>query len=162
MLNAIMLSICAAVLLCATCHAPKAADSAAPSATIVTSAATPRPDFESLRVKGLNIALPGPLDTIDPDFAGIRSSLAALGVGYIGWSSNSFFNNMLHGERTTFGQQVYNGQKPTFFTNNVMQVTFDLSRYGIPDGQIVVGGVYNFDTWAPAGPNALSLATFSY
>ena len=69
---------------------------------------------------------------------------------------------MLHGERTTFGQQAYNGQKPTFFTNNVMQVTYDLSRYGIPDGQIVVGGVYNFDTWAPAGPNALSLATLSY
>ena len=43
-----------------------------------------------------------------------------------------------------------------------MQVTYDLSRYGIPDGQIVLGGVYNFDTWAPAGPNALSLATLSY
>ena len=69
---------------------------------------------------------------------------------------------MLHGERTTFGQQAYNGQKPTFFTNNVMLLTYDLSRYGIPDGQIVVGGVYNFDTWAPAGPNALSLATLSY
>ena len=62
----------------------------------------------------------------------------------------------------TFGQQAYNGQKPTFFTNNVMQLTYDLSRYGIPDGQIVLGGVYNFDTWAPAGPNALSLATLSY
>jgi hypothetical protein len=69
---------------------------------------------------------------------------------------------MLHRERTTFGQQVYNGQKPTFFTNNVMQLTYDLSRYRIPDGQIVLGGVYNFDTWAPAGPNALSLATLSY
>jgi porin len=69
---------------------------------------------------------------------------------------------MLQAERTTFGRQVYNGQKPTFFTNNVMQLTYDLSRYGIPDGQIVLGGVYNSDTWAPAGPNALSLATLSY
>ena len=43
-----------------------------------------------------------------------------------------------------------------------MQLTYDLSRYGIPDGQIVLGGVYNFDTWAPAGPNAVSLATLSY
>jgi porin len=43
-----------------------------------------------------------------------------------------------------------------------MQLTYDLSRYGIPDGQIVLGGIYNFDTWAPAGPNALSLATLSY
>jgi hypothetical protein len=136
--------------------------SAAGSPPAITSATTPSPDFESLRVKGLNIALPGPQDTIDPDFAGIRSSLAAIGIGYIGYSSNSFYDNMLSAERTTFGNQAYNGQKPTFFTNNVMQLTYDLSRYGIPDGQIVLGGVYNFDTWAPAGPNALSLATFSY
>ncbi len=38
----------------------------------------------------------------------------------------------------------------------------DLGRHGIPDGQIVLGGVYNFDTWAPAGPNAESVATLSY
>ena len=145
------------------CSAILAAEpSAAVSPPAITSATTSSPDFESLRVKGLNIALPGPQDTIDPDFAGIRSSLAALGIGYIGYSSNNFFNNMLSVERTTFGQQAYNGQKPTFFTNNVMQLTYDLSRYGIPDGQIVVGGIYNFDTWAPAGPNALSLATLSY
>ena len=43
-----------------------------------------------------------------------------------------------------------------------MQMTYDLSRYGISDGQIVVGGIYNFDTWEPGGPNALSLATLSY
>ena len=120
------------------CSAILAAEpGAAVSPPAITSATTSSPDFESLRVKGLNIALPGPQDTIDPDFKGIRSSLASLGIGYIGWSSNSFYNNMLSGERTTFGQQAYNGQKPTFFTNNVMLVTFDLSRYGIPDGQIV-------------------------
>jgi porin len=107
--------------------------------------------FDSLRVKGPCIALPGSQDTIDPDFAGIRSGLAAQGIGYIGYSSNNVFDNMLPAERTTFGQQVYNGQKPTFFTNNVMQMTYDLSRYGISDGQIVVGGIYNFDTWEPGG-----------
>ena len=68
---------------------------AAVSPPAITSATTPSPDFESLRVKGLNIALPGPQDTIDPDFAGIRSSLASLGIGYIGYSSNSFYNNLL-------------------------------------------------------------------
>jgi porin len=128
----------------------------------VTSSKNPPPDFESLRVKGLNIVLPGPQDTIDPDFNGIRSALASIGIGYIGWSGNSFYNNMLSAERMTFGRQAYNGQQPTFFTNNVMLLTFDLSRHGIPDGQIVVGGVYNHDTWAPAGPNAKSVATLSY
>ena len=69
---------------------------------------------------------------------------------------------MLPVERTTLGQQTYNGQKPTFLSNNVMQLTYDLSRYGIPDGQIVLGGIYQYDTWNPGGPNALSLATLSY
>ena len=58
--------------------------------------------------------------------------------------------------------RCYSGQKPTFLTNNVMQMTYDLSRYGISDGQIVVGGIYDYDTWEPGGPNALSLATLSY
>jgi porin len=163
MLKAITLSICVAFLLRATCHATEPAeDTAFASPKFVAAPATPTPDFEALRIKGLTVALPGPQDTIDPDFAGIRSSLAALGIGYIGYSSNNFFDNTLPAERTTFGQQVYNGQKPTFFTNNVMQMTYDLSRYGISDGQIVVGGIYNFDTWDPGGPNALSLATLSY
>src|SRR6185312_2025284 len=91
---------------------------AAASPPAIQSATTPSPDFESLRVKGLNIALPGPQDTIDPDFAGIRSSLASLGIGYIGYTNNNFFDNTQQAERTTFGQQVYSGQKPTFFTNN--------------------------------------------
>jgi porin len=149
---------CAAFLLRATCHATELAENIA----FVPTPATPTPDFEALRIKGLAIALPGPQDTIDPDFAGLRSGLAALGIGYIGYSSNNFFDNMLPAERTTFGQQVYNGQKPTFFTNNVMQMTYDLNRYGISDGQIVVGGIYNFDTWEPGGPNASSLASLSY
>ena len=123
---------------------------------------TPTPDFQSLRIKGIIVTLPGPQDTIDPDFGGLRSSLARLGVGYVGYTNNNFFNNILPAERSTFGQQVYNGQKPTFFTNNTMHVTYDLSRYGISDGQIVVGGIYNYDTWEPAGPNAFSLATLSY
>ena len=145
------------------CSANVAAEpSAAASPPAITAPTIPSPDFEALRVKGLNIALPGPQDTIDPDFMGIRSSLASLGIGYIGFSNNNFFDNMLQAERTTFGRQAYNGQKPTFFTSNNMQLTYDLSRYGIPDGQIVLGGVYNFDTWAPGGPNALSLATLSY
>ena len=154
----IKLSLCAAFLLRATCHAADGSD----NTEFGTAPAAPTPDFQSLRVKGLIVALPGPQDTIDPDFAGIRSSLAALGIGYVGYTNNNFYDNMLPAERTTFGQQVYNGQKPTFFTNNVMQMTYDLSRYGISDGQIVVGGIYNYDTWEPAGPNALSLATLSY
>ena len=157
MLWAVTLSICAALLLQATCHAAELTENTA----FVPTPAVPTSDFDGLRIKGYIIALPGPQDTIDPDFAGIRSSLATLGIGYVGYTNNNFYDNMLPAEQTTFGQQVYNGQKPTFFTNNVMQMTYDLSRYGISDGQIVIGGIYNYDTWEPAGPNAFSLATLS-
>ena len=106
----------AVVMVSFDCSAILAAEpNATASPTAITSATTPSPDFESLRIKGLNIALPGPEDTIDPDFAGIRSSLASVGIGYIGWSNNNFYNNLLPHEQSTFGQQTYNGQKPTFF-----------------------------------------------
>jgi porin len=95
-------------------------------------------------------------------WGGVRSALASLGIGYLGYSGNSFFYNMLPVERTTFGKQAYNGQQPTFLSNNVLLLAYDLSRYGIPDGQIVVGGTYLYDTWNPGGPNALSLATLTY
>ena len=164
MWKVIALSICAASLPWAAPHAGDAADIAAPAPARfgATSVTTKPPDFESLRIKGYNLPLPGPQDTIDPDVGGIRSRLASHGIGYFGYTSNSYFDNLLSGEHTTFGRQTYNGQKPTFFSNNVMLLTYDLSRFGIPDGQIVFGGVYNFDTWDPGGPNALSLATLSY
>jgi porin len=159
MLKPIALSICATLLLWENCQATGSLNAAASAAA---TSASPPPDLDSLRIKGLNLPLPGPQDTIDPDFAGIRSSLASLGIGYIGYTNNSFFDNTLPVERATFGQQAYNGQKSTFLSNNVMQLTYDLSRYGVPDGQIVLGGIYQFDTWNPGGPNALSLATFSF
>jgi len=107
MLKAITLSIWAAFLLRATCHAGELAENTAFASPNSAPPAALTPDFGSLQIKGLTIALPGPQDTIDPDFAGIRSGLAALGIGYIGYSSNNFFDNMLPAERTTFGQQVY-------------------------------------------------------
>src|SRR4051794_4465777 len=116
MLKAITLAVFAALLLPAKSYAVEPPQNTA----FGIAQPTPTPDFEALRIKGLAIALPGPQDTIDPDFAGLRSTLAALGIGYIGYTNNNFFANMLPGETTTFGRQVYNGQKPTFFTNNTM------------------------------------------
>src|SRR4051794_1057662 len=75
MLKALPLSICAGFLLRATCHAAELTEDTASGPVLVA----PKVDFQSLRIKGLIVALPGPQDIIDPDFAGIRSSLAALG-----------------------------------------------------------------------------------
>jgi porin len=107
MLKPIALSICATLLLGENCQATGSLNAAASAAA---TSASPPPDLDSLRIKGLNLPLPGPQDTIDPDFAGIRSSLASLGIGYIGYTNNSFFDNTLPAERATFGQQPITGR----------------------------------------------------
>ena len=124
MLKAITLSVCAAFLLRATCHAAELADDTAFAAPKFSTTAEPPPRFRIPSDQGIEHCAAWLGRQVDPDFAGIRSGLAALGIGYIGWSSNSFYNNMLSAERTTFGNQTYNGQKPTFFTSNVMFLTY--------------------------------------
>ena len=91
MLKPITLSTCAAFLLRATSHAAELAVNAA-------FGATPTPDFQSLRIKGLAMALPAPQDTIDPDFA--ASDGLATSYGY----SKKFSQHTAR--RTTFGRQV--------------------------------------------------------
>lgn len=119
--------------------------------------------FENLREKGLVLNIPGPADTIDQDVGGVRSALADVGIGYAGLSVNSFTNNVLpNAAKSTIANQLYNGQNPTFSTTNYMWVTYDLSRFGIPDGQIVVGAEQQSWTWQPGGPDRLGISTISY
>lgn len=120
-------------------------------------------DPKSLAIKGLNIGLPGPADTIDPDIGGARSELAKAGIGYIGMSLNNFYDNTLpHAFAPTHAQQLYNGQNFTASSQNFMFVTYDLSRFGIPDGQIVVAAGESVYTWNAGGPSrfGLTMATF--
>ncbi|WP_375784775.1 carbohydrate porin [Bradyrhizobium sp. Pha-3] len=119
--------------------------------------------YENLREKGLWLNIPGPADTIDQDRHGIRSALADVGVGYIGWSHNIFANNQLpNAARSSIANQLYMGQNPTFATANFMIVTYDLSRFGIPDGQIVVGAEQQYWTWKSPGPDRVGLNTLAY
>ncbi|MDA9505269.1 porin [Bradyrhizobium sp. CCBAU 11386] len=43
-----------------------------------------------------------------------------------------------------------------------MWTTYDLSRYGIPDGQIVVAAEQQYWTWKPGGPDRIGIDTISY
>ncbi|MCP3418666.1 carbohydrate porin [Bradyrhizobium brasilense] len=120
-------------------------------------------DPKSLGIRGLNVGLPGPADTIDPDIAGTRSALANLGIGYIGMSLNNVYDNTIpHAYAPTSPQQLYNGQNFTASTQELMLVTYDLRRYGIPDGQIVVGAQENIYTWNNGGPNRLGFNTATF
>ncbi|WP_426441230.1 carbohydrate porin [Bradyrhizobium genosp. P] len=139
-------------------------DSADEVAKIKTQKQTdPFAKFENLREKGIWPNLPGPAETIGQDNGGVRSALADVGIGYIGWTLNTFVDNQLpNAARGTIANQLYAGQRPTFVTANFMIVTYDLSRFGIPDGQIIVGAEQQYSTWKPGGPDRVGINTIAY
>lgn len=119
--------------------------------------------FENLREKGIWLNIPGPADTIDQDKDGVRSALADLGIGYAGWTQNTLIDNrMPNASKSTIFNQRYIGESPTFGTVNSMIVTYDLGRFGIPDGQITVGAEQQYWTWKPAGPDRVGINTIAY
>ncbi|MCA1544397.1 MULTISPECIES: carbohydrate porin [Bradyrhizobium] len=119
--------------------------------------------YDNLREKGVWFNIPGAVDTIDQDKGGVRSALADVGIGYIGWTHNSFANNLLpNAARSTIANQLYMGQNPTFASANFMIVTYDLSRLGISDGQIVIGAEQQHWTWDRPGPDRVGLNTLAY
>ncbi|MHC4049366.1 carbohydrate porin [Bradyrhizobium sp. 25ACV] len=119
--------------------------------------------FDHLREKGIWLNIPGPADTIDQDKGGVRSALADIGIGYVGWTQNSLIDNRLpNASKSTIFNQRYVGESPTFGTVNFMIVTYDLSRFGIPDGQITVGAEQQHWTWKPAGPDRVGINTIAY
>ncbi len=119
--------------------------------------------FDTFREKGIWLTIPGPVDTIVQDRDGVRSALADVGIGYIGWTHNTFANDQLpNAARSSIANQLYMGQNPTFATANFMIVTYDLGRFGIPDGQIVVGAEQQYWTWKRPGPDRVGLNTLAY
>lgn len=123
----------------------------------------PSAKFDNLREKGIWLNIPGPADTIDQDKGGVRSALADLGIGYVGWTQNSLIDNrMPNASKSTIFNQRYIGESPTFGTVNSMIVTYDLGRFGIADGQIAVGAEQQSWTWKPAGPDRVGISTIAF
>lgn len=119
--------------------------------------------FDNLREKGIWLNIPGPADTIDQDKDGVRSALADLGIGYVGWTQNTLIDNrMPNASKSTIFNQRYIGESPTFGTVNSMIVTYDLGQFGIADGQITVGAEQQYWTWKPAGPDRVGINTIAY
>ncbi len=121
--------------------------------------------FDPYRIKGVNIPLPGPADTITGEAFGLRDKLASLGIGWFGFSTSFFADNLLrHGHplNNNRANQVYNGQLPTYFSSNILDITYDISRYGIPNGQLAAGVTYTTTNWNPAGPRVTGLSGLTY
>ena len=141
---------------------PTAVPNAAYPPTMATpSSAAPHDPYAKYEWKGLIVNLPPPPDTVDGNLFGYRQKLADdYGIGYYGLSSDTFYDNVLRHDH--HGPQSYIGQKPTSFLENVFVLTFDLSRYGIPDGQIVAGTSYFASSWNTIAPTEINLGQLSY
>ncbi|WGR97883.1 carbohydrate porin [Bradyrhizobium sp. ISRA443] len=125
--------------------------------------ADPYAKFEKLRERGLVVSIPGPADTITQDEGGVRSALAEVGIGYVGWTQYLFVDNVLpNAARSTIANQLYSGQNPTYYTQNFLMVTYDLSQFGIPDGQIIVGTEQQSWNWQPGGPDRWGINEIAY
>lgn len=120
-------------------------------------------DPDSLQEKGVNVQLPAASDTILNNLAGVRSAMANYGVGLIAYDLNSFANNLLPDSMgASRDKQVYSGQRPTYVATTWLMFTYDLGRYGIPNGQITALGFGQENSWNPGGPSRWGVGALTY
>ena len=124
----------------------------------------PYASADALKIKGWNIPIVGAGDTLDQNLFGVRNVLAENGIGYFGFTNSYFSDNVLrHGMPVgNRDNQLYSGQLPTVFSSNFGYLNYDLSRFGIPNGQIVLGMNFVRTSWNSLGPNNLGLSTATY
>jgi porin len=139
------------------------AELAAPAAiSAQTADGTPTDLNKYYRVKGWDIPFPSYQDTILQDYGGWRSTLAKYGFGFTAFDFASNATNLLNTPRSNNGQQAYWGQRPSYLNTTYLWLTYDMSQYGIPDGQIVAVGNWDRSTWQPYVVDTLQLSQLSY
>ncbi len=125
---------------------------------------------DDLKIRGYNIPFPFAIDTLDQGGFGLRDALASQGIGYTVLSSTTF-NDTVNRHGLPLGNQFskhsrdnqgFAGQLPTYTNQTTVYLTYDLRKYGIPDGQIQLAGQLTDTNWNPGGPDGFDLATFAY
>jgi porin len=116
--------------------------------------------FNNLNIKGWNSPyMIG--DTILKDKDGFRSALAEKGIGFVGSLMVSSAYNTL-GTHHSHDPISYWGQEFSTMSINQLILTYDLSQYGVPDGQLAFGLGNSYATWRPYTPNRTAVNTLSY
>src|SRR5688572_18826469 len=120
-------------------------------------------------VKGWNFGFPSFGDTFLQDYGGWRSGLSSVGIGVIEYNLTRFQANLLDTPRegprfNPFyeSRQNYWGQNPSFNNFSVLVLTYDLSRFGVPDGQLQYSGITTYSTWAGFIPDTLTNNFLAY
>jgi porin len=137
---------------------PAAAPSTAIAPAVIDSD-DPDAQYKNVRIKGYDIPLPGPSDTIEGDLGGLREKLADVGIGWFGYTPTNLFYNVARHDHG--GAQVYSGQRFTVGWGTPFLVAYDLGRLGLGDAQLTAGLQVFKTTWNPSGPRQLSLSTLT-
>lgn len=128
------------------------------------------------QIRGWDIRSATPSNSLIQDTGDIRSDLDKFGIGVIGMTQSLYAQNLLDTPLKTpqtytpsanrgavgAGNQVYNGERPTFATGTSIFVTYDASRLNIPDGQVVLAVDKLNATWQPLIPNLSSVNHLTY
>lgn len=112
-------------------------------------------------IKGWNIPFGDLSTTMLQDKNGFRTELAERGFGFGASSSLSAAYN-LNGTHHGYRNLIYWGQEPSFSNNAQILLTYDLSRHGISDGQIVLGAAVMLSTWNNYTPQRSTINNLSY
>ncbi len=135
-----------------------------------TPPSSPYAKIDELKIRGWLLPVPGAANTLDQGLFGIRDTLANYGISYFGIEAATFSDNVIRHALPAGNQfskhsrdlQAYSGQLPTYTSVSNAYLLYDLRRYGIPDGQIVVGSNLTTTNWNPSGPDGILLSEASY
>jgi len=120
-------------------------------------------------VKGWDIPFPSFTDSLLKDDERWRSTLAQYGFGLLVFTPQIFENNVLNTPikvpvnfpacstpgAICANQQAYFGEHGSFISTSLVFLTYDLNRFGVPDGQIILTGVKSASTDQAFVPIAL-------
>lgn len=134
--------------------------------------------------KGWDIPYPSYEDTLLQDYGGFRTALASLGFGFQMQSANIFSQNTLKtpikvpahsasgipyppcsstsSNSICAGKQVYFGERTALNSITDPVLTYDTSRWGVPDGQIQIIGVYASHGDPGYTPNSFQMMGLSW
>jgi porin len=113
-------------------------------------------------LKGWIIPPPKFEDTLTLDYGCWRTNLAKMGFGFITYNVAQQQSNMLNHYVPPSNLQKYTGQRWTGVEVTNSFLMYDLSRYGVPDGQIQIAGFQGQSTYLPYQANEITVEQLAY
>jgi porin len=134
-----------------------------PQMAAMQAAAAADAKYSELAWKGNIVHYPPPSMTLTGD-GSFRQSLAEKGFGFAGFFLGQGGYNLSRSAANEGpdGSQEFFGQKATGLSSLSLWLTYDMSRYGAENGQIVLGGNFIRTNWEPAGPSSGGLEHLTY